>query len=282
MANAKKVLIGFMTTAYLTLLLVLLYYLIGYFEAPHLNVLDQGVLAFLWRKIRLRPARSWEPTIRKGVLMFSDQQLVTGIAILAGGYSQLQNGLSSYHWQILVYLAWFSSLTHLATLTVLRQYFREHPTIRTWRVCLMLFMLLPLSVALLPTGNGDWFTASYDYYGARPAICGFRNLAPSEFKADIYSTPTMVLSLLVLASSYITRVVKLLPDTAAFARRWLRTKPSNVLKKLLDRMGNRAKIQGASELWTCGYSVLLSIYLVLRAIFDLNESMLWEVRLTQV
>jgi len=55
--------------------------------------------------------------------MFSDPQLVTGIGILVSGYTQITCSLSTYYWQVIVYLAWFSSLTYLTTLTALRAFF---------------------------------------------------------------------------------------------------------------------------------------------------------------
>ena len=117
---AIKVLAGFTASAYLTLLLVVVHYAMGCVPSQFLNGFDKGVLRTVWRLARFRPSRLWEPPLRNAVLMLSDQQLVTGIALLASGYSQLSYGLSSYHWQLIVYLAWFSSLTHLTTLTALR------------------------------------------------------------------------------------------------------------------------------------------------------------------
>lgn len=89
-------------------------------EEKFLNKVDR---MFLTKASFLRPGESvprLELALRRIVLMFSDQQVVTGIALLASGYAQLSSGISNYHWQMLVYLAWFSSLTHLSTLTVLR------------------------------------------------------------------------------------------------------------------------------------------------------------------
>ena len=118
-----KVLIGFYSQRFLMLLLVVVHYAMGCVPSQFLNKFDEGILRTLWRIAHFRPSETWEPLLRKAVLMLSDQQLVTGIALLASAYSQLSCGLSSYHWQLIVYLAWFSSLTHLTTMTALRQYF---------------------------------------------------------------------------------------------------------------------------------------------------------------
>ena len=269
-----------MATAYLTLLLIIAHYILDCFTSSHLNTIDRGFLRFVRRKLKLRRTDIWEPTIRKSIMMISDQQLVTGIAILAGGYSQLPCGrISSYHWQLVVYLAWFSSVTHLTTLTVLRQYFREHPTIRAWRVSLMLCVLLPLCVALLPTGDGNWLVTYYgDPRPGVPALCAFRRLAPSKYAANAVTTSTMAVSLFVLFTSYTSRIVKLFPETDAFAQRWLRTKPGGLLKGLLNRLHDQANSERATWLWSLAHLVLLSLFLVFRAMFDLFGSMLWEVR----
>ena len=86
----------------------------------------------------------------------------------------------------------------------------------------MLCMVMPLSVALLPTGHGDWLSSNN---GKIPTVCGFRNLAPSDFKTGLFTTPTMIVPLIIFTTSYATRAVRLFPNTAYYAHRWLRTKP---------------------------------------------------------
>lgn len=69
-------------------------------------------------------------------------------------------GLQAYHWQILVYLAWFSSITHLSGLTVLRSYLSRHPTGTYLRYALMAILLMILIVAIVPTGFFNWLPAT--------------------------------------------------------------------------------------------------------------------------
>jgi hypothetical protein len=70
----------------------------------------------------------------------SDQQLVTGLAILTTGYHK-QYDMSGYHFSLVAASAWFSSTTHLSTLAVLYKYFKGHPVLKSVRligmVCLM-------------------------------------------------------------------------------------------------------------------------------------------------
>ena len=91
----------------------------GCVEEKFLNEVDKMVLTKFSPRKRVHSVQRLELALRRIVLMFSDQQAATGIALLASGYAQLSSSISNYHWQMLVYLAWFSSLTHLTTLTVL-------------------------------------------------------------------------------------------------------------------------------------------------------------------
>ena len=219
--------------------------------------------------------------------MFSDQQLVTGIAILISGYAQLYCGLSSFHWQMIVYLAWFSSLTHLTTLTVLRQYFRDNPASRLWRAILMLVMVTMLGIALLPTGDASWFRASgYTEVGRLPALCYFKRLvarSPEErFEFDTYQTVSMLISVMVLFSGYLTRLIKLSNTATAFSKRWIRTKPGRLLTNTLNDSVHRAGRPNASKYWRLKHLTLETVYVLLRACFDVYESTLWEVRIIRL
>lgn len=65
------------------------------------------------------------------MLAMSDLQILTGVSILMRGYIQLHYGITCWHWQQLVYLAWFSRVTHQACLTLLRAYLYLNPVERT-------------------------------------------------------------------------------------------------------------------------------------------------------
>ena len=248
-----------------------------------MNSIDSGVTDAIWRRFRSGPATKWESTFRNAVLMFSDQQLVTGIAILASGYAQLPCGLSSFHWQMIVYLAWFSSLTHLTTLTVLRQFFRDNPTARLWRVTIMLLMATMLGIALLPTGDALWFSFnSLDYSGiGLPALCYFRRLVAHtpgpkfDFKSP--QAWSMVISVVVLFLSYLMRLIKLSVRATAFTRLWIRSKPSRILRNALDDSSRRTNGAHMVIYWRVKQLVLETVYVFLRASFDIYESTLWEV-----
>jgi hypothetical protein len=72
-------------------------------------------------------------SLQKFILVLSDQQLVTGFAILVAGILKSCT-ISWWEFQIVVSLAWFSSTTHLSTLVILWEYLQDHPEVRNWRV----------------------------------------------------------------------------------------------------------------------------------------------------
>ena len=230
------------------------------------------------------PSPEWKKPLGKAVLMFSDQQIVTGIALLASGYSQLPSGLDAYHWQILVYLAWFSSFTHLTTLTVLRNYFQDHPATRLWRIVLMLVTVSLLGIALLPTGNRWWLSSDPDNTLGVPALCFFQARNFNKLAFGIYDSEfitikqvSMIISILVLFFGYVTRMVKLWPEASNFTRSWLRTKPGHAIKRALDASNHRSRQPKANIYWKLQRMVLEVIYIVTLAHLVIWDSMLWEV-----
>jgi len=90
------------------------------------------------------------------VLALADIQIITGIGILISGYASLHCGLSAYHWQLVIYLTWFSSITHLSALTFLRNYLHNHRGQLIWRLASMLVLLTLLGIAVGPTGHFDY------------------------------------------------------------------------------------------------------------------------------
>ena len=106
-----------------------------------------------WKRNHNEVSKAWTEALQNAVLAFSDQQIVTGIAILVSAYVQISCGLQVYHWKVAVDLALFSSITHLTTLTCLRDYFRKRKSLRTMRLIFMGTIGLMLSVALGTTGH---------------------------------------------------------------------------------------------------------------------------------
>ncbi len=185
----------------------------GCVEDDFLNEINRMVLRKISPRKYVGPLARLETALCRIVLMFSDQQAVTGIALLGSGYAQLNTGIGidSYHWQIMIYLVWFSSLTHLTILTVLRQYFLTNPAARVGRLVLMLVTVIMLGVALLPTGDYPWFTGD-GYFtiktpAAVPALCYFQRFGSHEYNAQFkfvsVAGVSLVVSILVLAVGYL-------------------------------------------------------------------------------
>ncbi|KAF2135197.1 uncharacterized protein K452DRAFT_363295 [Aplosporella prunicola CBS 121167] len=82
------------------------------------------------------------------ILAMSDQQLVSQLAILIVVWLKFCD-ISVYTFEVATALAWLSWTTHLATLSTIHRYFKEHPLALALRLILMAVFLLLLQVALI-------------------------------------------------------------------------------------------------------------------------------------
>lgn len=98
----------------------------------------------------LTKARRTE-ALSRFIFSLSDQQLVTGLAILIAALTN-RCLISFYEFNIMISLAWFSSTIHLATLDVLQEYLVANPVIRNWRVLGMVSLMAMLLFGLLFQG----------------------------------------------------------------------------------------------------------------------------------
>jgi hypothetical protein len=219
-------------------------------------------------------------TLSQCALTMSDLQIVTGISILVSGYAQLTCGLSAYHWQVVVYLAWFSSLTHLSCLSVLRSYLYKRPGQRLWRWIAMAVIIVMLVTAIVPTGNFNWFGDATDLQQLQPppssyAICFYGLSVPTSSEAY----PSMVISTLLLVLGFLNRVVRLHKRLSIDLALYLRSCLSDFVRKHLRRIYAWCDVQttprSLSRLLV--YRPLLTIFLVFRVSLDLWSSMFLEV-----
>ena len=137
------------------------------------------------------------------------------------------------------------------------------------------------------------------------AVCFFKSLAfPKEENANSYlSRPDlgapMVISTTILSVSYITRVVKMHDTASQWVIRRTRIFFGNRCKSMLKFMRNRAQLSTVKRnerttsslkvglkvglCWivfsvlVIGYRLALTVFLTIRAVLDLCDSMLWEV-----
>ena len=227
-----KVLAACMVTAYLTVFLIMAYYLMEFLPSQDLNHIDRRVLSFLG-SLRARsilrgfprglytkrpyPHHSrYRDVLEKAILAFSDQQIITGLALLLAGFTQLKcGGINAYHWQTMIFTVWFSSLTHLGTLGTLRDYFKEsNKKARLGRVVLMTVTLGLLLAALMPTANFA-FQASPGasaecFYHASDYGFDKKTLSLSaEYLGARDKLPDVVMSATILVLSYVTHMLRL-------------------------------------------------------------------------
>uniref|UniRef100_A0A4E9ENQ1 Uncharacterized protein n=1 Tax=Gibberella zeae TaxID=5518 RepID=A0A4E9ENQ1_GIBZA len=166
--------LAFAITAWMVVGLLILYYLAAYNPeldpfrkendrtlSRHPNPIDFSILRLTRRGLVLRVlqkgnllhSNSLESAFNNCVITLSDIQIFTGISVLISGYMALNCGLSAYHWQLMVYLAWMASVTHLACLSFLRNYLMNRPDKRLWRVVLMFSVMILLAIAVGITGH---------------------------------------------------------------------------------------------------------------------------------
>lgn len=228
----------------------------------------------------------------------SDIQIITGISIVISGATQLKCGISTYQWQVLVYLAWFSSVTHLSCLTLLRNYLHQRPAERIWRLVCMFILVVLLSLSFLPTANYRWQYAPPNGSG-RPApqdyaICYLRpvsrlnevdddspTLFPNDHSFSEHAIIAMSISVILMSVGFFSRVVKLYQSPATFLSKTVRGKISSILRKplrIIDRSCDGSNyFQNLKRLLF--YRPLLALFLTARMLVDIWDSMFFEVGL---
>ncbi|OJJ69048.1 hypothetical protein ASPBRDRAFT_292366 [Aspergillus brasiliensis CBS 101740] len=223
------VVLSYTITAGLVVVVLSLYYLVAYdpcydpfwgsrrqnaLRAFYPNPVDERILEVVRRTVMAclgafgynsTNHTNFEKAFIKTITAFSDMQLLAGYSIMISGFSQLGSGLQVFYWQAVVGLTWFSTLTHLSCLTVLRHHLYIHPSERTWRLAAMAILCVLLAIGLGFTGNYDWSLSG----GDRPhfddaAICYIR-IKPL-FGQSFY---LMLLSILLITFSFVVRMVKL-------------------------------------------------------------------------
>ncbi|KAJ5593847.1 uncharacterized protein N7459_000055 [Penicillium hispanicum] len=312
------VIIGYVATAGIVVFVIVAYYLLAFQPRldpfrhnslhPRLatrarpNPVDEILLRDLRRGfhkvIRTNPAglevQDWvEKGLIKCILSMSDIQIITGVSILVSGAAQLQCGLPTYQWQILVYLAWFSSLTHLSSLTILRNYLYNRPAERGWRLFSMLLLVILLIFAFLPTGNYRWMFGYGWMNTGLPkmedaAICYLKpvslpnpvsplsNYGPSFTEQAMIS---MSISILLLAVGFLMRLFKLHKSISHYVDESIRGQLSHLLRTALRKYHDLFDFRNSprSLQRTLFYRPVLALFLTARIGLDLWSSMFFEV-----
>jgi hypothetical protein len=272
----RQVLTSFISTSILTLAAIILGYLLGAIPDERFNRLDNVVVAALRRLVHIKGelsepnARARQKALERFILGLSDQQLVTGIAILVTGYAQTCT-IDGYHFMILVAMAWFSSTTHLSTLVVLRERFRACPALRLLRVIGMAWVC-----GMLIFGEILLFV-SLDYYMV--VKCGFSPALLQGTDASCWQAAIMVsLYLIITYSNKITELYRDIPggSVVELAFEHMMTRKRSPLSRLDDTKNELSKIYQESK---SAFGRQLRVLGTMSDFFftELQDSFLWQV-----
>lgn len=236
----------------------------------------------------------------QSVLQLSDIQAFTGIAILISGFISLSAAISAYHWQMIGLLGWFSSITHLSGLTVLRYHPSNRQSSTKIRIILMFVLLVLLLVAVVPTGYFSWGDSQFQNlpsdesrkFMSSPAMCYLRlnsgtwdlwGSAMSRSSAtETGSFQSMVGSALLLLAGFSTRTVKMSERLSHNITTGIRRPISLCVQRLLiivwsrdgkhDQRGLRQCIWHEAVAQPC-----LAVFISFRIIADIYSSLFMEV-----
>lgn len=221
--------------------------------------------------------------------------MLSGLAILISGFAQLRSGLATYYWIIVVQLAWFSCLTHLCCLTLLRNHLYNNAIERGWRLVAMATLAILDVVGLGFTGDYHWaFCSDCDYrqYSQLKASDKAGNMtpAPNDYAICFLSVApssngayaSMVVAMLLIILGFCTRVTKLYKPLSAGVFGRFRAHASRECRKLLRRVYLYSAPNSNGNLrWNLFYLPLLSVFLMGRFILDQWSSLFLEVILSR-
>lgn len=262
---------------------------------------------YLPKDLKLTPASPLQ-----SIIMLCDAQLLTGLSILTSGYILSQSGLDAYHWQILTYLAWFSTITHLSGLSVLRSHLSKHLRGKYVRFFLMCCLLVMLLVAIVPTAFFDWAEAEYylklgdnpdrklefNDSSAQPssfALCYFNLTYGNErfnqtwlyteaglnYKSlrSLNSWQAMVVSAILLAYGFCTRAIRLFQPLSRVVNKGVRGRASHMMQSFLSWLASRSCPPSRyNTMWNrMIVKPAIAVFLMSRLTADLITSMLGEV-----
>ena len=243
---------GFVVSAGLVLLLSLARLIFTVSDPKNNNEIDK----FLCKALRAigfsmefrRKRDFWVPVIEKVILSLSDQQLLTGLAVLIAGF-WTHCSISVYHFALVNDLAWFSATTHLTTLNVLQGFFMENKVLRTSRVILMAVMGILLVASSVMEGHNAWFDSRpYD------AQCLFDDL-----NGNIGGGPRywMCVNLGMLFVLYPLSIITLYERPSGFVDDLLEEKPRKAPKEAIQHLQRKkanlnspSVSEGSSKRWS--------------------------------
>jgi hypothetical protein len=178
--------------------------------------------------------QKWIDILDQLILSLSDQQLATSIAILVTNFIR-QFKISNYHLNVVSDIAWFSTITHLLSMVVLRVHWIQDTRRRVLHIRLFLMICVVIMLAFTLT-----WSPQYDPKGgagACPAHCAFSNSDVStlfsEYEFPIQHTALNfagIVQSFLLAWGYSTTGFFVAPFWYKFYRFWLWVLPGHVFR----------------------------------------------------
>ncbi|KAH6976421.1 hypothetical protein BKA56DRAFT_80787 [Ilyonectria sp. MPI-CAGE-AT-0026] len=273
------------------------------FKPNPIDTMLLGSIRRLWTRWLLGTNESLRLGITKCILGFVDLQLIAGLGILISGFLSL-NGLSAYHWSIIVYLAWLSNIAHLSGLTLLRGYFHCRPWDRNWRVALMSAVLGLLLAAMTPTGFFNWNSPDRPRWVPKrnaPVACFF---PPGRGMKSLYEAcmgqsrecvgdtsvsslsktaafQSMVFSMVLLVCNFSSRVLRAFRPVSKGVHEKVRQKISNLAKHAINSLStcrpSRLQMLNQRQWHLMLVEPWLAFFLLIRLYVDIYTSMLSEI-----
>lgn len=233
---------------------------------------------------------------KQSMLIMSDFQLIAGLAILISGFNQLRRGISAYHWNRVVRLARFSTVTHLCCLTFLREHFYQKKAVVWWRVTGMVILIVMLIIAMIPTSNYTWTLIPAEDVSAilvdetghqfvRPypqnqAICFFTHAerVDNNYSVQLYvACQRVILSAVLLGFGTVSRIWRLFRVADAVyhrARKQVSAVGIGLLQRVLSWTSNWTMSSQLVLIFV--YRPLLAIFLSFRLLLDILTSRFFD------
>ncbi|KAI0882609.1 uncharacterized protein GGS22DRAFT_195829 [Annulohypoxylon maeteangense] len=167
------------------------------------NALDELLKGYIW-KLTKRFSKPWTlGEVQPAILLVSDQQLITGIAILTVGYIQ-HCTISQYHFYIVYLLGFMSSQVYDASLHALNLYVNRRPSMKLWRVILMNILFGMLIFNAFVVDHDEFLVYEDDddiWYLGSSTQCVWNNfIGTSHYRSSLLD---LILSLIVLIWAYL-------------------------------------------------------------------------------
>ncbi|KAI1206215.1 uncharacterized protein F4807DRAFT_463977 [Annulohypoxylon truncatum] len=198
------VILAFLVSAWSSLLIITIEYFSLHGDDVNFNsnALDGLLKEYIW-KLTKRLNKPWTlGDVQPAILLVSDQQLITGIAILSVGYIQ-HCTITQYHFYIIYLLGFISSQVFDASLHALNLYVDRRPSMKLWRATLMSILFGMLILNSFVVDHDEFLVYDDDddiwYLGSSTQCVWNKFIGSSHYR---YSLLDLFISLIVLIWAY--------------------------------------------------------------------------------